>query len=199
MNVDRRRGWDGARAGVGFEQRIERRRRRRRRWRWRWLPGLSTLARFMARRTTTSTRSPPFPLRHITRQTDALPTTVRKNGSTQGVHLTDLFREARLVPKTRAPPSTSDHNLSSFVDPAIRVRLESERRSFLDVSRCIDPNPDPSRIEVELDQDWPIENRLEENKSFHTPYSAPSRRVSHHRNDAMRRCRITRYFTARIR
>lgn len=128
MNVDRRRGWDGARAGVGFEQRIERRRRRRRRWRWRWLPGLSTLARFMARRTTTSTRSPPFPLRHITRQTDALPTTVRKNGSTQGVHLTALFREARLVPKTRAPPSTSDHNLSSFVDPAIRVRLVVPRR-----------------------------------------------------------------------
>lgn len=133
MNVDRRRGWDGARAGVGFEQRIERRRRRRRRWRWRWLPGLSTLARFMARRTTTSTRSPPFPLRHITRQTDALPTTVRKNGSTQGVHLTALFREARLVPKTRAPPHFGSQPVQfrRSGDPSqTRVREEVVPRRF---------------------------------------------------------------------
>lgn len=135
MNVHRRRGWDGTRAGVGFEQRIERRRWRRRRWRWRWLPGLSTLARLMARRTTTSTRSPPFPLRHITRQTDALPSTVRKNGSTQGVHLTALFHEARLIPKTSSLPLRI--NLSTFVDPP-RVRFSSldlERISmFLGVS-----------------------------------------------------------------
>lgn len=82
------RGQHGTGTGVRFEQRIKRRRRRRwRRWR-RWLPRLSAFARFMARRTTTPARSPPFPLRHITRQTYASPNTVRKNGSAQSVHLT---------------------------------------------------------------------------------------------------------------
>lgn len=135
MNVDRRRGWDGTRAGFGFEQRIERRRWRRRRWRWRWLPGLSTLARFMARRTTTSTRSPPFPLRHITRQTDALPTTVRENGSTQGVHLTALFYEARLrIPKTRASHFGSTCPLSSIQRELEPRRPREELSMFLGVS-----------------------------------------------------------------
>lgn len=111
----RRCRWYGTRTSVGFEQRIERRWwRRRRRW-WRWLPGLSTLARFMARWTTTSTRSPPFPLRHITRQTDALPSTVRKNGSAQGVHLTTPFHEAGLTQKTK-PSIRSACPLSSIVD-----------------------------------------------------------------------------------
>lgn len=101
--VCRGRRWYGTRTGVGFEQRVERRRRGRRRRRWKWLPGLSTLAGFVARRTATSARSPPFPLRHITRQTDALPSTVRKNGPAQGVHLTG--HEIERPMSIRRPPS----------------------------------------------------------------------------------------------
>ena len=135
--VCRSRRWYGTRTGVGFEQRVERRRRGRRRRRWRWLPGLSTLAGFVARRTATSARSPPFPLRHITRQTDALPSTVRKNGPAQGVHLTGHDREANVdkeaavgssaCPRSSSSSSFDDHaTFSSRLDPG-KISMFDER------------------------------------------------------------------------
>lgn len=144
----RRHRWHGTRTGIGFEQRIERRWWWRRRRRWRWLPGLSTLARFMARRTTTSTRSPPFPLRHITRQTDALPSTVRKNGSAQGVYLTIFIHKARLNQKTKPSIESSTCPLSSIVDDLTFASLDLERISVFSVY-----HREIHLIRAELDQD----------------------------------------------
>lgn len=69
----------------------------------------------MARRTTTSTRSPPFALCHITRQTYALPSTVRKSGSAQSVHLTSRSTKRNSVERLR-PSIRSTCPSSSIVD-----------------------------------------------------------------------------------